>query len=124
MKLLTQMFTSLRNAQASKHLTTTLQYSRFCWNILLVLYKHGYIQGLQKNKKNILVVLKYVNDRPALQKITQVSTSSQRVYKRIDEFRDCSQGLGLTLISTSKGILSSSKALELKVGGEILCEVF
>jgi small subunit ribosomal protein S8 len=78
-----------------------------------------------KNKINpFFVILKYVNDKPVIQKLEQISTSSQKVYSSYAQLNVPNQGLGLVLLSTSKGILSSSKALELKVGGEVLCKIF
>lgn len=124
MKLLTQMFTSLRNGQAARKQIVQLPYSRFCWNFLTVLLIHGYIQGVQKKKQKIFVVLKYVQDTPAMKKLAQISSESQRVYTSYTQLKSPEQGLGLCLLSTSKGILSSSKALELKIGGEVLCQIF
>jgi len=124
MKLLTQMFTALRNGQTARKQVVELKYSTFCWNVLTVLFFHGYIQGVQKNNHKILVVLKYVNDQPAIRKLKQISTSSQRVYSSSKDLVPTHHGLGLLLISTSKGILSSTKAQEAQVGGEILCEIF
>ena len=124
MKLLTQMFTALRNGQTARKQLIQLPYSTLCWNVLTVLFFHGYINGLQKNDTKILVVLKYVNDQPAIRKLKQISTSSQKVYSSYAQLNVPNQGLGLVLLSTSKGILSSSKALELKVGGEVLCKIF
>ena len=124
MKLLTQMFTSLRNRQAARKQIVQISYSNFCWNILAVLLLNGYIQGIQRKKQKILVVLKYVDDQPAIKKLKQISSSSQRVYSPCTQLKSPQQGLGLLVLSTSKGIMSSSKALDLKLGGEVLCQVF
>jgi len=124
MKLLTQMFTSLRNGQAARKQIVQISYSNVCWNILAVLLLHGYIQGIQRKKQKILVVLKYVDDQPAIKKLKQISSSSQRVYSPFTQLKSPQQGLGLLVLSTSKGIMSSSKALDLKLGGEVLCQVF
>lgn len=124
MKLLTQMFTSLRNGQGARKQIVQLPYSKFCWNFLIVLLTHGYIQGIQKKKQKILVVLKYVQDTPAMKKLEQISSESQRVYTSYTQLKSPKQGLGLCVLSTSKGIMSSFKALELKIGGEILCQIF
>jgi ribosomal protein S8 len=73
MKLLTQMFTSLRNGQMQGNKLFTCPYSKFCWNVLTVLLFHGYIQGMQKNNTKIFVVLKYINEQPAIKKLKQIS---------------------------------------------------
>ena len=124
MKLFNQMLTSLRNGQVARKLVIQLPYSKFCWNVLTVFLFHGYIKGMQKQNQFIFIILKYVNDKPAIQKLEQISTSSQKVYSSYAQLNVPNQGLGLVLLSTSKGILSSSKALELKVGGEVLCKIF
>ena len=124
MKLLTQMFTALRNGQTARKQVIQITYSTLCWNVLTVLFFHGYINGLQKNDNKILVVLKYVNYQPAIRKLKQISTSSQRVYSSYAHFTPTHHGLGLLLVSTSQGILSSQKAQEAQVCGEILCEIF
>jgi small subunit ribosomal protein S8 len=124
MKLLTQMFTTLRNGQTSRKQIVQISYSNLCWNILTVLLLHGYIEGIQRKKQKILVILKYVGDQPAIKTLKQISSSTQRVYSPFNKLKSPQQGLGLLVMSTSKGIMSSSKALDLKVGGEVLCKVF
>ena len=94
MKLLTQMFTSLRNGQAARKQIVQISYSNFCWNILAVLLLHGYIQGIQRKKQKILVVLKYVDDQPAIKKLKQISSSSQRVYSPLCTIKISSTWLG------------------------------
>ena len=115
MKLLTQMFTTLRNGQTSRKQIVQISYSNLCWNILAVLLLHGYIEGIQRKKQKILVILKYVGDQPAIKTLKQISSSTQRVYSPFNKLKSPQQGLGLLVMSTSKGIMSSSKALDLKV---------
>jgi small subunit ribosomal protein S8 len=91
---------------------------------LTVLLLHGYIEGIQRKKQKILVILKYIGDQPAIKTLKQISSSTQRVYSPFNKLKSPQQGLGLLVMSTSKGIMSSSKALDLKVGGEVLCKVF
>lgn len=124
MKLLTQMFTSLRNGQAARKQVVQLPYSKLSWNFLTVLLMHGYIQGMQKHQRHIFVVLKYVQDTPAMKKLEQISSESQRVYTSYTRLQSPEQGLGLCVLSTSKGIMSSAQALERKLGGEVLCQIF
>ena len=102
----------------------TCKKTNFCWNILNVFLVHGYIQGIQKNNQTILIILKYIDGVPAIHELKQVSRSSQRVYKPWNRLNLYQQGLGLVLVSTSKGILPSAKAFEYKIGGEVLCQVF
>ena len=79
---------------------------------------------IQKINKTILIILKYIDGVPAIHELKQVSRSSQRVYKPWNRLNLYQQGLGLVLVSTSKGILPSAKAFEYKIGGEVLCQVF
>ena len=124
MLLLSRLFTSLRNGQKARHPVVPVPYARLSWAVLTALLHHGYLAGLQKEGRRILVVLKYAGDRPAIRRLTQVSTSGHRVYRGAAALPAPAHGLGLVLVSTPKGILSSVQAQEAGVGGEVLCTLF
>ena len=69
MKLLSQMFTTLRNGQLARKQIVLVPYSNFCWNILNVLLVHGYIQGIEKSNQTILIILKYIDGVPAIHEL-------------------------------------------------------
>ena len=103
--------------------------SRFRGNILDVLQREGFIRGFEKinsenNKNKFRIELKYLDGEPCIKKISRVSTPGRRAYSSIKSLSRHFDGLGISILSTSKGIMSDQEAREENVGGEILCKVF
>jgi small subunit ribosomal protein S8 len=97
-------------------------------NIAKVLVEEGYINGYQEedgehNKKNLLINLKYYEGRPVIEKIERVSRPGLRIYKPTNELPKVMGGLGILILSTSKGVMSDRQAKKQGQGGEILCVV-
>ena len=123
------MLTRIRNGQLRNKDSVLMPASRFRANVLDVLHREGYIRGfkkieLDKNKNNFQIELKYVDGEPVIKEISRVSTPGRRVYSKIDNLQRNFDGLGISILSTSKGVLSDSEARDENVGGEILCKVF
>ncbi len=123
------MLTRIRNGQLRKKDSVMMPASRFRGNVLDVLHREGYIRGFKKidleNKKNnFQIELKYVDGEPVIKDISRVSTPGRRVYSKIGDLQRNFDGLGISILSTSKGVLSDSEARDENVGGEILCKVF
>ena len=76
------------------------------------------------NKNNFEIELKYVDGEPVIKEISRISTPGRRVYSKIADLQRHFDGLGISILSTSKGVLSDSEARSENVGGEILCKVF
>ena len=98
-------------------------------NVLDVLHREGYIRGFKKveienNKNEFEIELKYVDGEPVIKNISRVSTPGRRVFSKIKDLQRNFDGLGISILSTSKGVLSDNEARTEKVGGEILCKVF
>lgn len=122
------MLARLRNAQAQKHATVTMPTSKLKTALLKVLQEQGYIVGFseettEKGYKRTVVNLKYHQGQPVLTWMKRVSTPGRRIYSQASELPMVSNGLGVTIVSTSKGLLTDTQAREQKVGGEILCQV-
>ncbi len=123
------LLTRLRNGYMAKKLTVSIvPASKIKQAILEVLYKEGYIEGykvekLGNNKSSILVDLKYYKNKPVISKISRVSSPGLRVYKKKNELPKVLGGLGISIISTTKGIVSDKEVKKLGQGGEILCYV-
>jgi len=123
------MITRIRNAQMRFLHNVKIPGSKFREKILDVLKKEGYIADYKKltdslNKGIIHVDLKYDNGLPVIKEINRVSKPGRRVYARADTIPKIQNGLGLAIVSTSKGIMSDDEARNQKVGGEIICRVF
>ena len=123
------MLTRIRNAQIRRKDYVHMPASRFRANVLEVLEREGYIRGFKKialenNKNNFEIELKYVDGEPVIKEISRISTPGRRVYSKIADLQRHFDGLGISILSTSKGVLSDSEARTENVGGEILCKVF
>lgn len=123
------MLTRLRNAQNVCKREVLVPFSKFRVAVLDVLKNEGYIAGysikdVKKGFKNICVLLKYVDLVPVITKIKRVSTPGRRVYSPINSLGTVHSGLGIKILSTSKGVLSDVEARASGIGGEVICEVF
>ena len=123
------MITRIRNAQLRALNNVTIPSSKFRARILDVLKREGYISNYKplsdpKNKESLLVDLKYNNGLPVIKEIKRVSRPGRRIYAKADSIARIQNGLGLAIVSTSKGIMSDTDARTKNIGGEIICRVF
>ena len=123
------MITRIRNAQMRLLDKVILPSSKFRVKVLDVLKQEGYISNYKllsdiNNKNNISVDLKYNNGLPVIKEIKRVSKPGRRIYARAESIPKIQNGLGLAIVSTSKGIMTDADARIKKVGGEIICRVF
>ena len=122
------MLTRIRNGHKIKAESVLMPSSKIKINIARVLVEEGYINGyqeedLENNKKNLLINLKYYEGKPVIEKIERVSRPGLRVYKPTNELPKVMGGLGILILSTSKGVMSDRQARKQDQGGEILCVV-
>ena len=123
------MITRIRNAQMRLLSSVKIPSSKFRVKILDVLKKEGYISDYKvlsdlNNKGSLSVDLKYNNGSPVIKEIKRVSKPGRRIYERSNSIPKIQNGLGLAIVSTSKGIMTDDEARSQKVGGEIICRVF
>ncbi len=123
------LITRIRNAQRVKKATVICYSSRLGNAVLEVLKNEGYIRGykIQEVRPGIaetLVELKYFEGEPAIQEISRTSKPGRRQYADAKSTLRARNGLGILVMSTSKGVVSDAQAAELNVGGEVLCQVF
>lgn len=121
------MLTRIRNAQQAKKLTVEMPSSKMKLSIAKVLKEEGYIENFditKKQTKNTLTInLKYFKNSPVIEKITRVSKPGLRIYKSKPNIPKIMNGLGVTIVSTSKGVMTERKAKIEGVGGEVICYV-
>ena len=123
------MITRIRNAQLRALNNVKIPSSKFRAKILDVLKKEGYISDYQfftdaKDKNSLTVNLKYDNGNPVIKEIKRVSKPGRRVYAKADSIPRIQNGLGLAIVSTSKGIMTDNDARNKNIGGEIICRIF
>ena len=123
------MITRIRNAQMRLLSSVKIPSSKFRVKILDVLKKEGYISDYKvlsdlNNKGSLSVDLKYNNGSPVIKEIKRVSKPGRRIYASASSIPKIQNGLGLAIVSTSKGIMTDEEARSQKVGGEIICRVF
>jgi small subunit ribosomal protein S8 len=123
------MLTRIRNGQMRSLNKINIPFSNFRLKILEVLKKEGYIIDFNidddKQKIKFLSVdLKYYEGQPVIKEIKRVSKPGRRVYSRATSIPKVLNGLGLAILSTSKGVMSDTDAIKNNLGGEIICKVF
>ena len=124
---LADMITRIRNGQKANKVSIKVIFSKLNVNVCNVLKKEGYIDNFEilgDTKKDISITLKYYKGSPLINKIEKITKQGCRVYSSVDEIPKTIGGLGTTILSTSKGVMSDSDARDQKVGGEVLISVF
>lgn len=122
------MFARLKNGLKQHHVNITVPASSMKKAVLDVLVAEGYLNGWSEEDdaaghKQIKVDLKYFQGNPVITKLSRVSKPGRRVYSASTELPKVANGLGVTIVSTSKGVMTDTKARELNVGGEVIGQV-
>ena len=123
------MITRIRNAQRARHAACVAPASKLRANVLEALKREGFIRGfaaeeLRQGVSQLRIELKYNEGEPVIKEITRVSKPGRRVYSKIKELPRVYAGLGVSILSTPRGVLSDAEARAANVGGEVLCRVF
>lgn len=121
------MLTRIRNAQMTKKRDLVLPFSRLKFELAKILEKEGFIKRAARTKNRfdqLEIELKYKANKPVIQNLKRISKPSRRVYAPWDKIPVVLNGLGVSVISTSKGLMTNKQARKEKVGGEVLCEIY
>jgi small subunit ribosomal protein S8 len=122
------MLARIRNAQERAKSKVTIPPSRLRERVLEVLHREGYIRGfttIEKDGKSELEVeLKYFDGAPVIKEMERISKPGRRVYASVSTLPSVYNGLGISILSTPKGVMSDADARAQNVGGEVLCTVF
>ena len=123
------MLTRIRNGQSAQKKVVDAPASRFRGNVLDVLKREGYIRNFSQIEKRpgileFKIELKYYDGKPVISEIKRVSTPGRRVYSSINDLPKTYNGLGISILSTPRGVMSDNEARAAQVGGEVLCQVF
>ncbi len=124
---LADMLTRIRNAQMAEKSVVSMPSSKLKVAVANVLRNEGYISGYQvtsEAKPLLSIELKYFEGRPVIEEIKRVSRPGLRQYKSVDQLPKVRGGLGVSIVSTNKGVMTDRSARAAGVGGEVLCTVF
>ena len=122
------MLTCIRNGQMAEHSVVTVRYSKIKMEVARILKKEGYVSDFVVEggaKKELRVYLKYVEEmEPVIKGIKRISKPGLRQYVATDEVPHVLSGMGISILSTSVGIMTGHEARQKGVGGEVLCKVW
>ena len=125
---ISDMLTRIRNANVQRHDTVDIPYSNVKNQIAEILVNEGFVKSmdiLQDNvKKTIRITLKYDNKTRVLQGLKRISKPGLRIYANVEQLPKVLNGLGIAIVSTSKGILTDKDARKQKLGGEVLAYIW
>lgn len=129
---ISDLFIRIKNAYLVSHSQVLLPYSRMKFDIAKILKNSGYISNFEKKTKKIkktehdyiLLTLKYSDGFPAMTDVKIISKPSRRMYAGVKNIKPVRSGHGISIISTSKGIMDSRQAKKDRLGGEVVCEVW
>jgi small subunit ribosomal protein S8 len=124
---LADMLTRIRNALQAKHSRVALPSSKLKVAVAKVLIEEGYLLAYRvegDEKPTLVIDLKYYQNKPVIENVKRVSRPGLRIYRGCEDMPQSLGGLGVVVVSTSKGVMSDRKARELRVGGEVLCLVW
>lgn len=126
--LLSDMLARIKNGQHARLGQVKCRFSKLLSNVLEVLKKEGYITDWrtvgEAAKSEIEIELKYFEGEPVIKTLKRVSSPGRRIYSPITDLQKVQNGLGIAILSTSKGVMSDYDARLANVGGEVLCTVF
>ncbi len=124
---LADMFTRIRNGQLARKKTIDMPTSKQKLEVARVLKDEGYIAGFSvasdATVPTLRIDLKYYEGKPVIEEISRVSRPGLRVYKKVDQLQRVKQGLGVLILTTSKGVMTDRAARKANVSGEIICRV-
>jgi len=133
---ISDMLTRLRNAYAARHSKVIMPMSKVKFAIAQVLVKEGFIEKVERVQseeneifENICITLKYdqissILQKPAIEAIRQISKQGQRIYVKKDDIHKVKNGFGISVISTSQGVMTGKDARKKGLGGELICELW
>lgn len=133
---ISDMLTRLRNAYAARHSKVIMPMSKVKFAIAQVLVKEGFIEKAERVQseeneifENICITLKYdqissILQKPAIEAIRQISKQGQRIYVKKDDIHKVKNGFGISVISTSQGVMTGKDARKKGLGGELICELW
>jgi len=122
--LLSDFLTRIKNGYMARKLEIDGPLSKLVLSVAKILEEEGYVEKISTKERTIKVVLKYANKKPLMENFKRVSKPGVRVYVGYQEIKRPFGGLGISIVTTPGGVMTGSKARKLKLGGELLCQVW
>ncbi len=124
---ISDMLTRIRNALAAQKTELVLPYSKFKHSLAKVLLSEGFVSGVNElpgRVKMLQINLKYDDGQAVISGLKRISSPGQRIYLPVGKIPRTNGGFGVTIVSTSKGLLTDKQARKEQIGGEVLCQVW
>ncbi len=125
---ITDMLNQIRNAKAVAKQEVSIPFSKAKYEIAKILMQEGFMGEVKKivkgKTKTMKIILKYDDGVSKISNLKRVSKPGQRIYAKVSEIKRVKGGYGISVISTSKGLMTNKEAHKLKLGGEVICEVW
>jgi len=123
------MLTRIKNAYLAGKRTVEIDSSKTLKAIAKIILKEGYLKSMEEEKikkgfKKLKLTLKYKSHRPSLTKIKRISKPGVRIYVKANKIPRVKEGIGVTIVSTSKGLMTDKEAKKANLGGEIICQIW
>lgn len=118
------MLTRIRNAHLALHKEVSVPRSKIKESMAEILKEEGYITDYTVDENAIVITLKYFKGKPVIEGLKRLSKPGRRVYVGANDIPKVQNGLGICILSTSRGVLEGNRAREQKAGGELLCEIW
>ena len=118
------MLTRIRNAHGAFHQTVAMPGSKMKAAIAEILKNEGYIDDCASAEGTLTLTLKYADGKSAISGLKKISTPGRRVYVSVKDIPQVQNGLGICILSTSRGVVAGGQAVADKIGGELLCEIW
>lgn len=128
--ILGNFLTIIRNGITRSKTSVTTSYSKMKYELALILHEEGFINSIEVVNtddvvnKQLKIFLKYVNNESVIHEITRVSKPSRRIYAGVTNIKPVIGGMGISVLTTNKGLLTDKTAKKIQVGGEIICTVW
>ncbi len=123
------MLTRIKNAYLAGKRTVEIDSSKTLKAIAKIILKEGYLKSIEEEKikkgfKKLKLTLKYKSHRPSLTKIKRISKPGVRIYVKVNKIPRVREGIGVTIVSTPKGLMTDKEAKKANLGGEIICQIW
>lgn len=126
--VIADFLTIIRNGVSQSKSSVTMSYSSLRYEIAQILKQEGFVSDVlleeKENFKFIKILLKYVQGEAAIHEIVRVSKPSRRIYASVDKIKPVIGGLGVNILTTSKGVMTDKVARQQRVGGELICTIW